>query len=79
MGLKGYRLWVMGQLDSNVQSPTLRLREGNALHTVHPAVAAHLTHSKANFETRISNFTHRFQGLGHQNLKPGYHISGFKC
>jgi hypothetical protein len=24
MGLKGYRLWVMGQLDSNVQSPTLR-------------------------------------------------------
>ena len=24
MGLKGYRLWVMGQLDSNVQSPTPR-------------------------------------------------------
>jgi hypothetical protein len=24
MGLKGYRLWVMGQLDSNVQSPTTR-------------------------------------------------------
>jgi hypothetical protein len=23
MGLKGYRLWDMGQLDSNVQSPTL--------------------------------------------------------
>jgi hypothetical protein len=22
MYLKGYRLWVMGQLDSNVQSPT---------------------------------------------------------
>jgi hypothetical protein len=22
MGLKGYRLWVMGQLDSNVQIPT---------------------------------------------------------
>jgi hypothetical protein len=21
MGLKGYRLWVMGQIDSNVQSP----------------------------------------------------------
>jgi hypothetical protein len=21
MGLKGYRLWAMGQLDSNVQSP----------------------------------------------------------
>jgi hypothetical protein len=23
MVLKGYRLWVMGQLDSNVQSPTV--------------------------------------------------------
>jgi hypothetical protein len=23
MGLKGYRLWVMGQLDSNVQSPAV--------------------------------------------------------
>jgi hypothetical protein len=23
MGLKGYRLWAMGQLDSNVQSPTM--------------------------------------------------------
>jgi hypothetical protein len=23
MGLKGYRLWDMGQLDSNVQSPTV--------------------------------------------------------
>jgi hypothetical protein len=23
MGLKGYMLWVMGQLDSNVQSPTV--------------------------------------------------------
>jgi hypothetical protein len=22
MGLKGYRLWAMGKLDSNVQSPT---------------------------------------------------------
>jgi hypothetical protein len=26
MGLKGYRLWVMGQLDSNVQSPTAAAR-----------------------------------------------------
>jgi hypothetical protein len=26
MGLKGYRLWVMGQLDSNVQSPTEDVR-----------------------------------------------------
>ena len=26
MGLKGYRLWVMGQLDSNVQRPTVGMR-----------------------------------------------------
>jgi hypothetical protein len=26
MGLKGYRLWAMGQLDSNVQSPAVRVR-----------------------------------------------------
>jgi hypothetical protein len=25
MGFKGYRLWVMGQLDSNVRSPAARL------------------------------------------------------
>jgi hypothetical protein len=25
MGLKGYRLWVMAQLDSNVQSPTAKM------------------------------------------------------
>jgi hypothetical protein len=31
MGLKGYRLWVMGQLDSNVQSPTAR--SGTSRHT----------------------------------------------
>jgi hypothetical protein len=31
MGLKGYRLLVMGQLDSNVQSPT----------TVYPAPKLH--------------------------------------
>jgi hypothetical protein len=24
MGLKGYRLWVMGQLDSNLRRPTMR-------------------------------------------------------
>jgi hypothetical protein len=27
MGLKGYRLWVMGELDSNVQSPHLGQRQ----------------------------------------------------
>jgi hypothetical protein len=29
MGLKGYRLWVMGQLDSNVQSPTAAVAEAH--------------------------------------------------
>jgi hypothetical protein len=33
MGLKGYRLWVMGQLDSNVQSPTGGPRGGARLRT----------------------------------------------
>jgi hypothetical protein len=28
MGLKGYMLWVMGQLNSNVQSPTAREQLG---------------------------------------------------
>ena len=35
MGLKGYRLWGMGQLDSNVQVPTaadVRARHGEARH-----------------------------------------------
>jgi hypothetical protein len=31
MGLKGYRLWVMGQLDSNVQSPTTYFSLGRSL------------------------------------------------
>jgi hypothetical protein len=29
MGLKGYRLWVMRQLDSNVQSPTETAAQGS--------------------------------------------------
>jgi hypothetical protein len=31
MGLKGYRLWVMGQLDSNVQSPAVVSVRGGVL------------------------------------------------
>jgi hypothetical protein len=38
MGLKGYRSWVMGQLDSNVQSPTV-------LRCVVPTMRA-VTHSR---------------------------------
>jgi hypothetical protein len=43
MGLKGYRLWVMGQLDSNVQRPTAQERV--------PAVAAKVAFENPNFET----------------------------
>jgi hypothetical protein len=31
MGSKGHRLWVMGQLDSNVQSPTPKRTNPNPL------------------------------------------------
>jgi hypothetical protein len=42
MGLKGYRLWAMGQLDSNVQSPTALARLPRALQEsgVKPALEA---------------------------------------
>jgi hypothetical protein len=47
MGLKGYRLWVMGQLDSNVQSPTEEPPLLDVEEVVTLAVAAHkLTHLK---------------------------------
>ena len=35
MGLKGYRLWVMGQLDSTCRAPPLQ--EGIQVHEVQPA------------------------------------------
>jgi hypothetical protein len=64
MGLKGYRLWVMGQLESNVQRPAARhhlqavslaLALRVAQHHAQ-AVAAHkLTHLNAKFETRVSH------------------------
>jgi hypothetical protein len=47
MGLKGYRLWVMGQLDSTCTAPPQRARRGDG----HLGVAAHkLT---TNVETAI--------------------------
>jgi hypothetical protein len=46
MGLKGYRLWVMGRLDSNVQRPTAGLI--TARHSGHVRSRSNhsLTHSK---------------------------------
>jgi hypothetical protein len=40
MGLKGYRLWVMGQLDSNVQRPTLARTPSTAAPTAASVAAA---------------------------------------
>jgi hypothetical protein len=46
MGLKGYRLWAVGQLDSNVQSPTatqlVPLRHGSFLNKVRDVVGGAL-------------------------------------
>jgi hypothetical protein len=43
MGLKGYRLWGMGQLDSNVQSPaTLKPRECTSSSLVENVPAANV-------------------------------------
>jgi hypothetical protein len=38
MGLKGYRLWVMGQLDSNAQRPTLGQVSRTATDASHPSI-----------------------------------------
>jgi hypothetical protein len=55
MGLKGYRLWVMGQLDSNVQSPTttaLLLRQLGFTHGPKVlGVAVQVELNKARFKT----------------------------
>jgi hypothetical protein len=48
MGLKGYRLWVMGQLDSNVQRPTA---SADAHPT--PTVVAQVAFEAARSETRV--------------------------
>jgi hypothetical protein len=55
MGLKGYRLWGMGKLDSNVQSPTAPPPLPNARtpsklpqsRTIGRGVAVHKSKSKA--------------------------------
>jgi hypothetical protein len=36
MGSEGYRLWAMGQLDSNVQRPTEGLRSNAARTSIRP-------------------------------------------
>jgi hypothetical protein len=72
MGLKGYRLWATGQLDSNLQSPTaavshLARADASFASTSAPYSAAtagcsgtSVEFEKANFETRFS--LDRFEG-----------------
>jgi hypothetical protein len=60
MGLKGYRLWVMGQLDSNVQSPTYVARASELHHHLRRlrdvAVQVEFESSK-NFEAGLGGFS----------------------
>jgi hypothetical protein len=76
MGLKGYRLWVMGQLDSTCRAPPRRRRPASQ---PPPAAAAarksppycsgtswNLKKQILKMKTRFS--LHSFQGLGHQAL-----------
>jgi hypothetical protein len=62
MGLKGYRLWVMGKLDSNVQSPT----------TTQPKVHSEITSS---FGCRSVALQVAFE---RQTLKPVFHLIGVR-
>jgi hypothetical protein len=59
MGLKGYGLWAMGQLDSNVQSPTALLRPVQHRREVIQALAEQVAR-EASFET--TNRIFRFKG-----------------
>jgi hypothetical protein len=61
MGLKGYRLWVMGQLDSNVQRPTSgpEVRFPEARRELHLAVAVQVAFDPES-----------------KGLKPGFHLIG---
>jgi hypothetical protein len=75
MGLKGYRLWVMGQLDSTCRAPPHPLPGGIFTYTSSPRrkAAYKLTHLKANFEAQDITFKVQ-QGL--KPGSPGYHIQG---
>jgi hypothetical protein len=68
MGLKGYRLWVMGQLDSDVPSPTAAVPDRAVavhvaflkLQTLKPGFALHSLEGWVTWRFR------RFQAMGHQ-------------
>jgi hypothetical protein len=55
MGLKGYRLWVMGQLDSTCRAPPRRSSRALARPAApRRSAAVQVAFVKANFETRFS-------------------------
>jgi hypothetical protein len=67
MGLKGYRLWVMGQLDSTCSAPP---QEADALAQArvdHPGVAAAQVDPSERAALEYPGFHfYRAQGLGHR-------------
>jgi hypothetical protein len=76
MGLKGYRLWVMGQLDSNVQSPTAaasRLsRVSNSAATAEEGGGA-----SSNRVMSASRAVAVQVAFERQTLKPVFHLIGY--
>jgi hypothetical protein len=66
MGLKGYRLWVMGQLDSNVQSPT-------GVHCKRSAVCPSLAKTLVQRPRRSGTQINPFESKG---LTPVFHFIG---
>ena len=70
MGLKGYRLWAMGQLDSNVQRPTvLQHQHGEDLrgHGRQPQAEV-VVHRCVALQVEFER----------QNLKPVFHLIGYR-
>jgi hypothetical protein len=55
MGLKGYSLWVMGQLDSNVQSPTASRSSASSRPRKRAALMSSVKRYKLNLEANFSS------------------------
>jgi hypothetical protein len=66
MGLKGYRLWAMGQLDSNVQSPTAM--NANQKKISRCVLVSHDTSHSVALQVAFER----------QTLKPVFHLIGYR-
>jgi hypothetical protein len=83
MGLKGYRLWVMGQLDSTCRAPprhpalpvfdvdVVNLQVIREARGVDAEVQVH----EAGAQLRVVALQVAFE---RQTLKPGFHLIGFR-